>query len=266
VSIINANKFHINSVQIFGADQDITQSLNEVAEHTLTGSYLWMFSRQSTLVYPKGALISAISTASPRIQEVAVRRDGWNTLIVTVTQKVPEAVVCVTLPDWNGDTLNTESSEGCYFADQTGYIFKEAPAFSGHVYNRYYAPDTLDTSSSSTDAVGHIATSTEEFARLQHVYAIIRSAGIDLQAILIKQGGEYELYVGQKGATTSTSNQSDTFVIYANTLRPLETQVSNLISFWNKMNTDSTLKKAVAQRFEYIDIRYGSNVFYRLIK
>ncbi len=265
--IVGLQKFHIDTVQIFGVDQDIIPLLDKTAEQALEGSYMGLFPRRSSLIYPMGQLISNIQSASPRIAHVNVRRDGWHSLIISVSQKTPSALICATLPDWNGNTLSMESSDSCYFADETGYMFEQSPSFSGHVYNRYYAPDILGTTTSMNINIGSMATSTNEFVLLQHFYTAVKASGINVQALLIKPGGEYELYVDQKVSTNiGSTSPDDILVIYFNNTRSFDIQLSNLVSFWERMTADATTGKGPASRFEYIDIRYGSNVFYRLIK
>ena len=265
--IVGLQAFHIDTVQIFGADEDIVPVLSKVADQALGSSYMGLFSRRSSLIYPAGSLISAMQSASPRVGQAAVRRDGWHSLIISISQKVPAALVCTTLPDWNGDTLSVDDSDNCYVSDETGYMFEQAPSFSGHIYNRYYAPDILTATSSADNSVGVMATSTGEFMALQHFYTAVKAAGIDVQALLIKPGGEYELYANQKTSSKIGSTSSNnTLVIYFNNTRSFDIQLSNLTSFWERMSADMAAGKGPASKFEYIDIRYGSNVFYRLIK
>ncbi len=265
VKSINANVFHIDTVQIFGADEDTVSSLHTIADQTLDGSYMGLFSHRSSLIYPHDSLVAAIISTSTRILQVTIRRDGWHSLIISVNNKVPVAIACTTLPDWDGDTLNTDS-DSCYLTDHTGYMFKKSASMSGQIYNRYYVPDVLDLSTSTDiDGLGYMATSTTEFMSLQNLYESIKSAEMDPQALLIKAGGEYELYIHQKGPSTGTTSTNNMAVIYFNNARPFDVQLSNLLSFWGRMSSDSAIKKVHA-RFEYLDIRYGSNVFYRLIK
>ncbi len=260
----------IDTVQIYGADPDIRLPLQSAAEQTLEGDYLGLFSRSNTLIYPKGSIVAGVKQASSRIDTLVVSRSGLHGLAVTVTEKTPVAVVCTNLPDFTKTTLEGDT---CYFADDAGLLFKSAPTFSGTVYNRYYAPD-LGVATSTGTSVGMYATSTLEFASLQNIFHIVQAANINPVAILIKGGGEYELYArnpvsanGSAGTSAGTApngatstDMSDVVVIYFNHVSSFADQISNLISFWNKMNAD----KKAPHSFDYIDLRYGANVFYRV--
>ncbi len=249
------NVFAITQVQVFGADADITPALQLAAQRVLAGDYLGLFSRSSTLVYPKSAIAGAVKAASPRVLSANVSRDGLHGLIVTVSEKIPTAVVCAALPDFSDNAVVFDQSSGCYFADASGLLFEAAPAFSSSpdkssvtvssvpAYPVYYVPD-LAIAGSSDAPVGSYATSTVEFSALQSFYEGAAAVGIPVEAILIKEGGEYELY-------------ASTTVIYFNDVQPLSDELSDLTAFWSNMKGAS---------FDYIDLRYGSNVFYKALK
>jgi hypothetical protein len=263
--------FSIANVEVYGADPDISVGIRTAAIDALQGSYLGLFSRSDTVIYPKRAVISAVTAASPRIEKVDVRRAGLHGIAITVTEKTPAAIICSELPDFSSETASAgdepaTAHSGCYFADDSGLIFREAPAFSGQVYRRYFEPSLAD-SASSTSIVGSYATSSETFSALQAFYTGLHQNGIEARGILMKDGGEYELYAvnpSPRGASSS-SESTDIAVIYFNQSRPLDDELSNLVSFWAKEENGARAKGG-AVRFDSIDVRYGSNVFYRLEK
>ncbi|MDB5238787.1 MAG: hypothetical protein JWO00_122 [Candidatus Parcubacteria bacterium] len=261
--------FALTDVQVTGAEPDVTPSLRAAVYRTLQGTYLGIFSRANALLYPKGAIMAAVGAVSPRIASVKVSRDGLHGLKVAISEKDPAAVACASLPNFddNGALIQDDSEQSdCYFTDDSGLIFKRTPtttpaAASGSslgIYNRYYAPSLQD------NPVGSYATSTEAFHSLQNFIKAVRAGGIIPEAILIKAGGEYELYV-QNPTRSSASSASSTAIIYFNSTVPFATQLANLSAFWNSMSRTARAKNS-ALNYEYIDIRYGSNVFYRLIQ
>ena len=273
VRFINLDWFTIDSVKVVGADSEIAPAIEAAALNAMQGTYLGIVPRSSALVYPRGSVISAVKAASARLSSVAAARDGMHGLKVTVEEKKPAAVVCASLPDFNGTTLTFSDSDTCYFADDSGYVFEEAPLFSGSAYKRIYAPDA-GTATTSGSIVGLYATSTDKFTQLITLYDAVNAVGIHVEAILIKEKGEYELYArnpsgqnasGSAAASSTTSrseSNSDTVVIYFNDARPFSEQLINLASFWKDMVAKARSKHQ-SLSFDYIDARYGSNVFYR---
>lgn len=252
----------IDSVEIRGADSDIVPMLQAAALQALAGSYGGMFSRADRLIYPRAAVAAAVAAVSPRVASVSMGTDGANMLTVTVMERQPSAVICPDLPDLDS-LASTDSSDECFLADSDGLIFE--PASSTTVaMDRYYVPGLADDASLTADFIGEYATSSAEFAALQGFYEGARQAGIAVQAVLMKDGGEYELYAQNPGAAGSTSTEdADIAVVYFNDNRPLSDELSDLTAFWTHMRSlppDS----GHPLDFESIDVRYGSNVFYRL--
>ncbi|HTK33105.1 MAG TPA: hypothetical protein VL335_00970 [Candidatus Paceibacterota bacterium] len=241
----------ISEVTVFGADQEISPLIHDAVMKELQGNYLGMFSRQNIFLYPKQVLIKEIQSTFPRVLDVAISRDGLTHLRIAVSQKIPRAIVCATLPNFEHDVLLLDDTDMCYLADEQGYLFERSPGFSGHPYNVYYAPD-IYSAASTTDYIGSYATSTAEFLDLQALYDTVESAGMSPDGILIKDAGEYELY-------------ASTTIIYFNDIQHIDKERDNLIAFWRHMTTEARSQRK-ALMFDYIDLRFGSNVFYKTIK
>lgn len=254
----HASFMHINFVQITGADQDIVPVLQSVAEQSLDGNYLGLFSKRNALIYSRSSLISALRRADPRIDMVNVSLSGFHQVSVSVTQRTPAAMVCSGFPDFDPAQAN-DSPDQCYFTDTAGYVYARAPKFSGQPYETYYMPELPDSVASSSDnaVLGQYATTTEEFTRLHELYAGAKTAGIDVRALLVNAGGEYEMYASRPLSTTS-----DPIVIYFDSGSSLSKQLSNLTTFWSQSSAIPRNRHATSS-LEYIDVRYGSNVFYR---
>lgn len=248
----------IRTIEVKGIDQSVAANLQAAALNAIQGDYLGIFSRSNALIYPHDAVADAVQASSPRIAAVKVSRNGVRGLSVTVSERDPAAVICANLPEFAADGLASGDPSPCYFADAEGYIYMAVAAASLDGHHRYYVPALGDSSSSTTDAViGAHAASAGSFAALQGFYDRALESGIPVLSILIKDGGEYEMYAGTSG--------SDTAVIYFNDARPLAEELDNLIAFWKRMASEAQAG-GKGMSFEYIDVRYGSNVFYRKIQ
>lgn len=251
--------FKITSVSIYGADNDIAPSLQSATEAAISGSYFGLFSKSNAFIYPRGAVVRAVQDASGRVYTVRTSLNDLHQISVSITEKTPVAIACPDFP--SADVADSDDVSGvevtpdehCYFMDKSGFIYSTAPDTSANAYHRYYVPN-VSTASSSDSYIGNFATSTEEFAELQSFYDGSQAAGLEVQSILIKEKGEYEMYILNPDKSIA--------IIYFNNARPFATELSNLVSFWTYMVTDvATTKKPPS--FDYIDVRYGTNVFYR---
>lgn len=260
---------NISKIKIEGADKDIENSLVAAASMPLENDYWGLFSGSNTLLYPKSRIKSAVLAASERVERVDIKRNGLTGLTVSVKEKDPAALICASLPVFNsGDSDDTDR---CYFADPTGVIYMKAGIFSTKMFNSYFIPD-VENDAPGGVAVGKTAVASTTFRALQSFYESVRSNNMSPMGVLIKNGGEYELYIENPGKSldgsdleNSTSTPVDTTVVYFNEMNGLQNELSNFISFWSHMVNGARNKKAQIN-FETIDLRYGSNVFYRLGK
>ncbi len=250
----------ITSVEISGLDQDRAETVHAAVLESLRGRYLGLFVRANTIIYPHQGITQLVRTLAPEAETIDVGHRGLRTIAVSIEEKKPTALICATLPNFDGSDLSLDDPSSCYFTDETAFLYKKAPSFSGTAYNRYYIPElgTLTNGASSSDSlVGVFATSTAEFARLQHFYNAAKADGITVDALLMKGTGEYELY--------ARNPSHSTVVIYFNTVAQQDDQLSNLLSFW-KHSFGPTRKSLQNLEFDSIDVRYGDNVFYREVK
>lgn len=250
------NIFNISNIEIVGADADIKDSLEATVLGSIEGKYSGLFPRSNSFIYPKDKILEDIRLASPRILDVGARLDGLDTLVVRVIEKTPVAVICPDLPNWTESDIIYETDSVCYQVDEQGFIFKRSSKEDLYAYPTYYIP-SLKSSNDDGEVIGTFATSTENFRKLQSFVSGMASSGIKPLAVLLKGSGEYELY-----ADPENDEESNMVLIYFNERNNFENELANFIAFW------SNLKKPVSQgenrsKFDYIDLRYGQNVFYK---
>lgn len=229
--------FDIKSVTVKGAQYQISQKIEYQVSKILYGKYFGIFSKSSIFTYPKNQLISSIGQISPDLQSVNIYKDGRNGIVVDVVSKKPNAVVCPTLPDDNMD-INP-----CYFVDWSGLVFDKATTTT-EMIRTYYMP-SLSDSTTTESLVGLYATTSSDFIKLENLYKKIIESNLLPDYILLNNNGELEIYVND-------------MVVYMNNGRSYDEQFENFLAFWNHSNLE---RPNVS--YEYIDVRYGSNVFFR---
>lgn len=243
----------IENVEIIGADRDIESGLRAAALESIQGRYLGLFEKSNIFTYPKRAVGQAVMGNSARIAGVKISRIGAHTLVADVAEKMPVAVVCADLPNWQDSELAADHSGQCYRADKDGFLFMKEPA-AGDDLDRYYIPGLNDESGES-DLTGKYAASTTDFVKLRKFYDGAKINGIAVRAVLVKGGDEYEMYVDDSAAN---DRESGATIVYFNGRNGFDNQLANLVSFWNR-----EMRGGSTNRFDSIDLRYGANVFFR---
>ncbi|MCX6719051.1 MAG: hypothetical protein NTZ38_01600 [Candidatus Taylorbacteria bacterium] len=266
--------FNIETVQIAGADPDIVPALRSVVYGEIDGDYGGLFSRSNIFLYPKASISKAVINASKRVSSVDIYRDG-RTLMIEANEKIPVAMVCADLPDW-GDNgrLDDKNTDKCFLVDDNGFLYARVSVIQGfsnisdNIHDRYFIPDLSDNGASSSEAlIGTTLSTTTDFQALREFSQVARDHGIDIQAMLLRGNGEYEMYA-LNPASNFMSHQStatSTVVIHVNRRNGFDNELANLISFWSNA-VDKAKSGQAWPVWDYIDVRYGSNVFFRMVK
>ena len=268
VKILGSQFLAINTVEVHGTDPEIVDRLRVKVASALEGKYFGFLPRSNIIFYPRHSILASAFATSPKIENMEISRGGKNSIVLRIIEKSASAIVCATYPDFHGGRLNFSDSKSCALADESGFLYELTDSDTAVDYNRYYAPILASFETSDDFPVGIYATSTEEFANLQEVYDLLKSNGIKTEGILIKDGGEYEAYIRNPGVALDQSDHKELdrnvsiTVVYFNNQRPLTVQLSNLLLFWVHAGEDSRSKGRILE-FDYIDVRYGSNVFFR---
>ncbi|MEI7709714.1 MAG: hypothetical protein WCI76_03290 [bacterium] len=133
---------NINQIEISGNKLVDMEEIRSAVKGEISGNYLWFFPKSNILFYPKNGIKNLLNNKFKRLQNINVALDGRRTLRVTVDERTAlytwcgEALPVPTL----STTLSKDAVQKCYFLDKDGYIFDEAPYFSGNVYFKFYGP------------------------------------------------------------------------------------------------------------------------------
>ncbi|MES2315402.1 MAG: hypothetical protein V4486_01555 [Patescibacteria group bacterium] len=127
------DKFNITQVEATGNRVVDTGEIRTIALENLEGNYLYIFPKTNFLLYPKVDIQKELEAKFPRLQNISFSIKNDRVLEISMTERDG-------LYTWCGDNpaTNNDKNEKCYFMDNTGYIFDEAPYFSGNVYFKFY--------------------------------------------------------------------------------------------------------------------------------
>jgi len=232
------NSFKIKDFVINGVGEEVALPIRKQVGEILNGSYLGLFSKANTFLYPHDSLVANIQSSLPQIQSLKISRNGLSGLKIDIVPKNPSATVCTSLPEF-GDDHSLKIGDNCYLVDWSGQIFATGGLASGNIY---FIPSIAENMTNDSSLILSYVASTSEFVALQNFYEGARDVELKPRFILVKENGEYEMF-------------ADDVIIYFNNLRRIEEQLNNLVSFWKN-------SKYSKSDLEYIDVRYGSSVFY----
>jgi len=210
------------------------------------GSYLWLFPRNNAFWYPHDALEQYLVETFKRIDTIKIHRKGLQTLVVDIKERKPFAIWCNSPKVSTTTPTMEDGSEDCYFIDQNSTIFAKAPNFSGDAYFKYYG--LISVTDDSPIGKEYIASITE-FNEISDFVSKTKELSIRPLYLLAKDNGEFSLVLSGGGEIYFDMKES----------------LSNI-----GQNLEALLKTSVFASttgdlpVEYIDLRYGNKLFYKL--
>jgi len=241
-------KINIRDVAISGNKVTDTKKIEEAVREEISGHYLWFFPKTNFLFYPKSEIKNRLASDFKRLRDLEVGIVGDNTLGVTMGERVGSYT-------WCGDDLPSVSASsedsGCYFMDETGYVFDEAPYFSRNVYFRFFGK--LDGEGESK-AGSYFAPST--FKELIGLKKSLETMKLKPSFVVVKEDGDVEMYLVSNSSFSNSQKiifriDSDFQKIAENLQVALDTEPLKS-DFKNKYSS-----------LLYIDLRFGNKVYYK---
>ncbi len=238
IGLTHWSALRIKTITIEGNHILSAGDIRSVATSVMSGNYFYMIGKDNAAFYPKDALEKVIREKFPRIENLSVELDNYRTIRVTVSERQPFAL-------WCGSTQTAGASSQCYFLDRYGYVFSPAPDFSGDAYFKYYGLVPYESPVGSS-----YLSSSEKFTELSRFVATVKSLHITPLYLVAKSQDEFELYLYGGGKLIFDDHE------------PL----SKVGEYLAKLLTTESLvpQKNGELLVEYIDLRFGNKLYYKV--
>ncbi|OGI74427.1 hypothetical protein A3D42_01045 [Candidatus Nomurabacteria bacterium RIFCSPHIGHO2_02_FULL_41_18] len=233
--------FNISEIKISGEKAVDTESITEVVEKNLKTKHLWIFPKSNFLLLPKNQIKKELMVEFSRLENVSFNLQNLRTLLVSVSERENKYI-------WCGANMEIEFSEnsekGCFFMDASGYVFDQAPYFSGDVYFRFFG------------ALKENYFFPEVFGKFISFIDVLPRFGFVPVSLYSKIDGDIEIHLSSDSSYLNSpkiifKKNSDLEKISENLqaaldTEPLRTELKNKYSF-----------------LQYIDLRFGNKVYYK---
>lgn len=242
------NKVRVTEVSLSGGLLVTEEDIRKETLNFLKGSYFWLFPKNNTFLIRKSSLEKHLADSFKRIETIDANREGTNKINITITERKPIAVWCREAK--NEVATSTEiivhdlKREECFFIDVNSVIFATAPNFSGGAYFKYYGLIDKEI------VIGekYMASSTE-FSMINGFIDAVKKLKINPLYLISKDVGEFSLVLYGGGE------------VYFDSKKSLETAYQNLESL---LKSNEFSSPNVLSNLDYIDLRYGNKLFYKL--
>jgi hypothetical protein len=228
IYLLRMKRFLISDIRVEGNQVTKHEEIESLLNELMADNYLWIFPKSNILLSPKKQMTQNLLDRIPRLMSVSIGREGSHSLVVSVAERQPDALYCV--------------STDCFFMDESGYIFSEAPDFSGGVYTTYVMEPALDL------PLRKRIMSEERFRDLKPFIAALADLDIRPERFVIRDD-EYHLELPSGGEVIMKAGAD------------LDLSLSNLESFLTSSNISK--EQNFLDRVLYIDMRFGNKIFYK---
>jgi len=248
------NSLNISEIEISGNKTIDTEAVKETVQEQISGKYLWLFPKTNILYYSKSNIKNKLLDEFKRIKSVDLSilptQAGKNNILqIFLTERTAAYIWCGETPvsDVGRPETGRPTSETCYFMDADGYVFDEAPYFSGEVYFKFYGSADLGSYFSK-----------QNFKQLISFRDILLGIGLKPIALYVTNDGDVQVFLSG-GASLATDPKimfkaDADFQNIAENLEAALTTEPLQSEFKNKYST-----------LQYIDLRFNNKVYYKFL-
>lgn len=229
VYLSRQERFLIVEIAVSGENVIDREEIARAARHLLDDYYLWVIPRANAFIYPRRAVKRSLIAEFPRLKSLDLNLDGQHKLFITVEERKPFALYCANISD-------------CFFLDEEGFIFANAPSFSSGVYFVYVTEDPV------LNPIGKRFITIEEFKSLSRFKEALAVLSIEPSALEVGDS-EYRLSIFDSGQII-WRRESNLALIESN----LEAFLSD-----NSIRAQENF----LERILYLDLRTENKVFYK---
>jgi cell division septal protein FtsQ len=238
------NSLNISQVQISGNQVLDAEEIKSVVQEQLTGKYLWLFPKTNILYYSKGAIQNILQDKFKRIGSVSLSVKNNQSLQISITERVAKYI-------WCGSVIAEGKDSKCYFLDESGYMFDEAPYFSGNVYFKFYG---LPAQAGGSDLTLGSYFFKQNFKQFISFKDTLIGFGLKPAATYLTNDGDMQIFLS--GGISATSGPK--IILKADA--DFQNVAENLQAALSTEPLKSNFKNKYS-KLEYIDLRFGNKVY-----
>lgn len=248
VFVARLPKLNIQGIEVAGNKIIETESIKEVYAENTAGEYLWLFPKTNFLLYPKNKIKDSLRNRYKRLKDISFETNQSQILQVSVSEREGKYT-------WCGENLPSAEEnlgEKCYFLDDGGYIFDEAPYFSGNVYFRFFGKITGEDPAGASFLP-------QNFGNVARLREFVEKIGLKPVALVAE--GDNHLGDAQFILESPKPLSGSPRIIFKESAN-FEKIAENLQS---AIDTDP-LKTELKNKYNsllYIDLRFGNKVYYK---
>jgi hypothetical protein len=209
-----------------------------IVKRDIAGRYFYLFSKNNSLIFPRFEIKKDILNEIKTIKDADISWEGWKKISISVLERKPHSV-------WCGKDMSATST-ACYFVDKEGYIYSQAPDFSGSLFVKNYgqlAPDQ-SVNISQDNPLGSYFLPTNIYLQIYNLIDFLKQNNLKVIYVYF-DGLDYRFTLG------------DGPVIIFNAKNSFNQSFTN---FFTAIQTGNLNLEKDAKSINYIDLRYDNKI------
>jgi hypothetical protein len=226
----------VQTITLSGNASVSDDEILSIVNRDLAGRYWYLFSKSNSLIFPRFKIKEDILNEIRTIKTLEVSWTDWQEIAISVSERKPHSV-------WCGEQIYVNDTE-CYFVDHEGYIFSQAPDFSGNIYVKNYGPLIRKSETEESNPIGSYFVNKEIYSEMFNLVQVLDKNNLSITSVIF-DNYDYRFVL-----------ESGPEIIF-NTENNVNNSFENLFSAIETKNLD--LEKE-SQDIKYIDLRFEGKV------
>lgn len=265
--IISLQSMAIKKIVVVGNANITSDEIQRITNNMLDSKYLGLFSKRNAFIYPKQKIEQSLVNLYPRIAEVGIDTESFEILNIKIKERNADAIWCAAVL--------------CYLVDENGYIFSEYNEPQQGKENdvvlnnlaKLYGGDQLV----GPEPVGKSIFTPKLYSDIQNTVVELKKIGIRIDTVhmysrdeivfSVATGGKL-IFSDRKDFTDSLedlkSSLNSSVFVGTSSASKSQNSSSTSQSFYSSSSNSSQI--VLPPNFEYIDVRFGNKVFYKINK
>lgn len=243
-------RVNISQVEVAGNKVIDTEAIKEIANNNMLGYYLGFLPKTNFLFYPKNKIKNELADKFKRFKNISLSVKNIKTLQINVTEREGKYIWCGVVPL----DANNKNHSQCYFINDTGYIFDEAPYFSGEVYFKFFGKENASNLNVENPTGSYLMSN--DFGRIITFKKSLEQIGLKPVAFYLVGNGDGQIFLG---APSGLVNDPQIIFKVNSDLNKL---TENLQAALTTEPLQTDFKKKYSSLI-YIDLRFGNKVYYK---
>lgn len=241
----NYKKMTVNNITVSGTRIINEDEVKEFIEQSMSGKYIYLFNKHNAFIYPHDDIYDGLLNKFPRIEKLSVSIKNVNTLEVKLKERSGSYL-------WCGEKVPLDikdQGDNCYFINDDGYIFDNAPYVSGNLYFKYYLP--IDN---PNKILGNMVMDSISFYEMIRLIDVIKGSGLD-PVMLSSDDDSWFIYLDHKTGSTNP------YIVFRR-----DSDLEKIGEDIKISMSQKEFKSEINGKYDtllYIDMRFNNKVFYK---